>query len=50
MGTTERYTSIPLDIYDKLSDSNSSSLRPKIEKMEKVIEKTKLKIKLGDKK
>lgn len=50
MRTTERYTSIPLDIYDSLADSSSGGLRSKIDKMEEVVEQTKLRIKLGDKK
>jgi len=50
ISTTERYTSIPHDIYDSLADSNSGALKTKIEKMEAVVERTKLKIRPGDKK
>ncbi|WP_150912531.1 tyrosine-type recombinase/integrase [Marinobacter halotolerans] len=50
ISTSERYTSIPLDIYDSIADSSSGGMRSKIEKMAEVVERTKLRIKLGDKK
>jgi len=48
--TTERYTSIPHDIYNSIADSELGALRTKIDKMEKVVEQTKLRIKPGDRK
>lgn len=48
ISTSERYTSIPHDIYDSMADSSSGRLRSKIEKMQEVVERTKLRIKLGD--
>jgi len=50
ISTTERYTSIPHDIYDSIADSSMGGLKAKIDKMEEVIERTKLRIKPGDKK
>lgn len=50
ISTTERYTSVPHDIYDSIADSNFGALKTKIEKMEAVVERTKLKIRPGDKK
>lgn len=50
ISTSERYTSIPLDVYDSIADSSSGGMRSKIEKMVEVVERTKLRIKLGDKK
>ncbi len=50
ISTTERYTNIPMDIYNAIADSSVGGLRSKIEKLEDVVEQTKLKIKLGDKK
>jgi len=48
--TTEVYTSIPHDIYNSIADSEKGSLKTKIAKMEAVVEQTKLRIRLGDKK
>lgn len=48
--TTEVYTSIPHDIYNAIADSEMGNLKTKIAKMEAVVEQTKLRIRLGDKK
>lgn len=45
--TTERYTSIPHDIYDSLVNADGVVLG-RTEKMKQLVEHTKLKIKLGD--
>lgn len=46
--TTEMYTSIPHDIYNHITNSVFGHLKSKIDKMEILVEKTKLPIRLGD--
>lgn len=48
--TTESYTSIPHDIYNSIADSEMGSLKTKIDKMAEVVEHTKLRIRIGDRK
>jgi len=47
LSTTERYTNIPHDIYSEIADG-SGGLKSKVEKMDRVVEQTKLKIRIGD--
>lgn len=47
LSTTERYTNIPHDIYSEIVDG-SGGLKSKVEKMDYVVEQTKLKIRIGD--
>jgi site-specific recombinase XerD len=49
ISTTEVYTSIPFDIYDSIVDEKGV-MKSKTDLMEEVVEQTKLRIRIGDKK
>ena len=49
ISTTEVYTSIPFDIYNSIADEKGA-IKSKTDLMEEVVEQTKLRIRIGDKK
>lgn len=48
--TSERYTSVPAEIYNIISRQDGVELRSKLDKMQEVYDQTKLPIKIGDRK